>query len=257
MGSIFIPLRINGLSVDAVVDTAAEVTVISTYIWHQLKHAPAMVERVVLKGAAENSRMEALVVPGMRIGIGSQTHKWTVHVAPISDAFILGLDFMKRKGCIVDMTKDSFRIGGESLISSLRRNSSGEDFHLARLITNKKVVLPPNTEKWIRVALAPERDKNFVVHPESDNRGLLVPHCVISGAKEVEIRLRNPTGKYTTLKKGHLLGTAVELDKVLREPVQGSQNSQGGPTVDGGNDATGGLVCHHRRMTIPKVSFAD
>ena len=64
-GTIFITIRIKGGKVNAVLDTAAQITVVSQHPWSQFRRRPQVQEKFVLRlcgGTATNSKMEALVV---------------------------------------------------------------------------------------------------------------------------------------------------------------------------------------------------
>ena len=77
-----------------------------------------------MKVVATDSQMEALVVPGIQMQVGNQEHKWVVYVAPVADTCILGLDFLLHKGCVVDLEKDTVRIGRELI--QHRKRSPGQ-----------------------------------------------------------------------------------------------------------------------------------
>lgn len=225
--SLIIPVKLHGLQVNAIVDTAAQVTVVNKDVWKQLEGTPPSCETVILKGAATDSHMEAKVVREVQVQIGNTKHKWTLHVANISDPFILGLDFMREKGCEVNMKTDTVTIGKESIASTLQRNAHGEDFQVSRVVLGRRTVVAPHTMKPTLAHMAPIRCQDFVLNPDPDHKGLVIPYGVVQGGSTVPVFLRNDTDRYITLKKGHLIGKAVEMHSILDMGIDEADKAKG------------------------------
>ena len=113
--SLLVPLKLNGFKILAVVDSAAQVTVVSQATWKKMRRPQKATETVLLQGAAQDSEMEAQVVKDVCLGIGGHDHRWTVYIAPIHDNMILGLDFLRAVGCTVDLARDSITIRDEEI----------------------------------------------------------------------------------------------------------------------------------------------
>ena len=237
VGSLIIPIRINGVKTSAVVDTAAQVTVVSRKLWGQLKDPPEENENVVLKGAAEGSRMGAAVAPGVRLKVGGQEHKWTVHVAHITDSCILGLDFLKKKGCVVDLIEDTIQIGQEVVQCSTKRDPDGNEFQVRRVTVGRRVVVPPNTAKKVAVTMPEGKAKSYVLEPKL-GKGLLTPYSLIRGTNNNVVVVQNNTSAHQVLKKGQSIGRAVEAETVLEEGGSPSEPSDAKVRVV--QEATGG-----------------
>ena len=52
--TLVVPVKINGLEVSALVDTAAEATIVSRTVYEQLKTKPDLTREVVLTGLDQN-----------------------------------------------------------------------------------------------------------------------------------------------------------------------------------------------------------
>lgn len=214
--SLLIPLQLNNHKLLAVVDSAAQVTVVSQGIWKQMKRPQQVAETVLLQGAAKGSSMEAQVVKDTHLQIGGNKHLWTVYVAPIQDDMILGLDFLRAVGCTVDLARDSVNIRGEEIAGVIKRNPTGQEYQISQVFIKKKLVVPPNTEKRAMVRMAYPTDHAFVVEP-GDTGGLLMASVVVHGAKYVPVVLRNQTDRHISLKKGRHIANAVELECILED----------------------------------------
>ena len=87
--SIIIPAKINGCATDVVVDSAAQVTVLSEEFVQSMRDPPKVTENVWLKGAGQGQFMSAKYAEGVSFVIGNHTYNWDIYVAPISDKVIL------------------------------------------------------------------------------------------------------------------------------------------------------------------------
>ena len=74
--SITIPIDIQGFSTVAVIDTAAQVTVISTELAQQCKLVLKGMEQVRLRGAAKEGHMLANYIPNLKIKMGKGVYRW-------------------------------------------------------------------------------------------------------------------------------------------------------------------------------------
>ncbi len=101
--SLVIPAKVNGQAIRAVVDTAAQVTVVSNDFARTMEHPMKYGENIALKGAGKASSIQAKYAPDVNITIGNTTTPWNVVVTAISDPFALGLDFLRAHRAKVDM----------------------------------------------------------------------------------------------------------------------------------------------------------
>ncbi|VDI77229.1 Hypothetical predicted protein, partial [Mytilus galloprovincialis] len=95
--SIAVPVVINKIAKNAVIDTGAEVTVLSEKLYDQIHES----KRPKLRRAARNWEVaeagKSLTTGGIEeveINLGSETFKWPVDVAPIGENKLLGCDLI-------------------------------------------------------------------------------------------------------------------------------------------------------------------
>ena len=95
-GNLMVPISINGVFVNAVIDTAAQVTVLSTDFVHA--YLPSLQFSAVydLNGIKHGAPVTATLSEELIIGIGDQSFRWRALKADITDHCILGLDFIAK-----------------------------------------------------------------------------------------------------------------------------------------------------------------
>ena len=121
--SLIVPIKINGLKIPAVVDTAAEGTILSNKAFKSLQKKPQVLEEVRLKGLNGQAPITGKHIRG-DLGIGSQTYKWDIYVADSADICLLGLDFLHNYKVDIKLSTNTISINGEEIYASVVR--SGE-----------------------------------------------------------------------------------------------------------------------------------
>ena len=80
-------LSINGKEVTAVIDTAAQVTVMNDEFARKLQDPLKITEYVELKGAGKDNTIKAGFARKVKIKLADKGYAWDVYVAPIMDTF--------------------------------------------------------------------------------------------------------------------------------------------------------------------------
>ena len=92
--SIVIPLKVDDSDAEAVVDSGAQATVMSDEFYRSLKNPPKITEKVLLKTASKGDGFEGYYVPKATLTFGKISFTCSMYVSPVTDPFILGLDFL-------------------------------------------------------------------------------------------------------------------------------------------------------------------
>ncbi|MEW8548623.1 MAG: retropepsin-like aspartic protease, partial [Candidatus Thiodiazotropha sp.] len=92
-----VPVVVQGEKINAVVDTAAEVTVISDTVFREMEPKPPCLKKVILHMAACDMKMTGLIVGPVTLRLGNTDFPEVVYVAPIHDDMLLGLDFLLKQ----------------------------------------------------------------------------------------------------------------------------------------------------------------
>lgn len=174
--SLIIPAKVSGLKVSPVVDTAAQVILISKSAWNRIRHQPPITETVILHGAEAGSRMEAQLAQSADLEVGGHVYQWNLHVAPIQDDLILGLDFLRAKGCILDLQQDIVRIADIDIPVIIKRNADGQQYQISKIVVARKIVVLPNMEKRAMVRMTNYTHNIYALESVLQMEGLLMPH---------------------------------------------------------------------------------
>jgi len=108
--SLMISLTVDGIPVNAVIDTGAEATIMSEETYSKLPaKSPSGLKNVCLRNAETGREMSATGGVAVEFRIGSKVLEWTVCIAPIRDALLLGLDFLKAADFTIHASGKVFR----------------------------------------------------------------------------------------------------------------------------------------------------
>jgi len=212
--NLVLKITINGEPVEALIDTAAQVTVINEKFANTLEIPLKIGHRVSLKGAGNDTSIRARYADKVVINIGQTETRWRIIVADISDPVIIGLDLLKHLKAIIDLVDFNIIIKGEKIPAYIMK-SKEEDVKICRVELDKQVVVPPKSSLQMRANLKGECNKTIMIQPSDNLKGLLMPNIITIANSTVPISLKNPSNKHITLKKNCYIGTALEIKEVI------------------------------------------
>ena len=98
----------------AVVDSEAQVSVISRIFYDSLSCRPRPVEPIRLKGASASGVMVGCWVDGVELdlGDGHGNNNMTLYVVDITDNCILVLDYLKAGEAVIDLSQGVLVVNG-------------------------------------------------------------------------------------------------------------------------------------------------
>ena len=214
--SIVIPAKVNGQPCNAIIDSAAQVTVISEQFFKTLKHQPEILETVYLKGAGHDHHMSATFARDVFLTLGEHTYKWDIYIAPISDDFILGLDFMAKHKAVVDLEGNNFVVNQQSIPATLKRNGDGVSFQVSRVFLLRKTVVPPNTVVFAETRFDGTFLRPYIFMPKGQH-GVLIPQIIGKEGSIGMVCLVNDSDHFVTLANHIPIGMAEEMDCIISE----------------------------------------
>ena len=91
-----IPILEQGITVDGIIDTASEVTIISDKVYNSLPIKPSIVKSIALHTAGKDMSIERYLIEPITIDIKGLQFNVSLYVAPIEDAILIGLDFISK-----------------------------------------------------------------------------------------------------------------------------------------------------------------
>lgn len=140
---LHIPVVCNRRPMAAVIDSAAEVTILSDKIYNSLQDQPTILRKTVMYAAGRGMQMDTIIVGPVKLEVGSKSYYTDVYVAPIDDDMLLGLDFLKRHQTITDLKNSTFTIGDDRI--PLYCGSQSEIPLVAKVTVPKRTVVPPHS----------------------------------------------------------------------------------------------------------------
>lgn len=214
--SLVTEVQLEGKTISAVIDTAAQVTVVSEKIAGDVTKLLQPSENVRLKGANIGTQFPAKVVKDVRIAIGGKEYVWDVFVAPISDDMLIGLDFLTKCAAVINLEKGTLTVEGQQVAASLTSDDSNAVFKVNRIRLSQSIKIPPRSMTIVPVQIENQLQGDTLLQPnlplELSNKGLIVPATLVSPATEIAIPLTNLSDQYLPVLKGSLLGFADTVD---------------------------------------------
>ena len=193
--TIKVPIEINGLRRNAVIDTGAEVTVLKTELFYSIpenKRPKLQKPSRNLVVAEQGRKMDTSGIASFDVKLGKKAFKWEIYVAPIGDDVLLGCDVVDELDITIN-SRQGIQIDGDWLECQVKRKT---DDNIARVILNENTTIPANTEVILfGVGINSEKiDTRYsVLQPViEDERNLLVAHTFIDPfEKVIPVRIAN------------------------------------------------------------------
>ncbi|CAC5380864.1 unnamed protein product [Mytilus coruscus] len=125
--SITVSVVINKILKNAVIDTGAEVTVLSEKLYNPIPES----KRPKLRRAARNlvvaeagKNLTTRGITEVEVNLGSETFKWPVYVAPIGDTMLLGCDLIDEMNITIN-PKQGLQFNGQWIECETKRQTDG------------------------------------------------------------------------------------------------------------------------------------
>ena len=216
---MMVPVSFGKVSVSAVVDTAAQITVISPDLRRKLKWVKSSnMEQVELCNAQKDAVMMGTLWPHIGFNLGGRKYYCDVIEADIHDSLILGIDFLRGNKCKVDLGNDTLEFGnGDIVHAHMRSDVSASAFHISRLVVRKKLSLPPNSVVYVDAKMESPANVPFAFEPVDNlaQKKLFMMPGMTQGDKTVQVAVLNLADVHVKLRRNQELAHAVEVDAML------------------------------------------
>jgi hypothetical protein len=199
-----VDVTLNSLKLNAVVDTAAEVTIISDSVYRQMSPKPTVVKTIKLHTAGRALDMIGFVIGPISMNLGPFQFNEYVYVAPIEDEMLLGVDFLSSNGVILDM-KDSKLTLREHSIPMVQKSGRKEPC-IAKVYIDKRTVIPPNSMKHVHCHMGDDLYQ-YMIEPLESSK-VFVAKSVHIHDSHPKICVLNLSNRYATLKRNRPIATA-------------------------------------------------
>lgn len=227
--SMMVPVSFGNVTVSAVVDTAAQITVISPDLRQKLKWVkPLNVEQVELCNAQKDAVMMGTLWPHVGFNLGGRKYYCDVIEADIHDSFILGIDFLRGHRCKVDLGNDILEFGnGDVIHAHMRSDALANNFHISRLVVKKKLSLPPNSVVYVNAKMESPAGVPFAFEPVDTlaKKKLFMMPGMVQGDQNFQVAVLNLADVHVKLRRNQELAYAVEVDAMLDRTSEKDEDS--------------------------------
>jgi hypothetical protein len=208
-----VELVVQGVSVQAVVDTGAEVSVLSKRVYDQLDPKPSIKQYVTMTQTGENAKMNGFIVGPVEMQLGSTGYCGDLYVAPLQDQMLLGMEFLHRRKARLDLENGVMTLDRGTVPMMFGR---AEGPLGAQVITAQPLRIPAASAALCLCHLDGTLG-NFAVSPDpmglSD--ALLIPHTYHTGGKTAVTCLVNTSDVSISIAEGSRLGVAWEAEPTV------------------------------------------
>ena len=178
-----IPVVVFGVSVNAIIDTAAEVTVMNEGILDSIT-VPYTGEPAALRGAFDDSTVLGTRYFDVPVEIEEHTYSGEIIVAPLRDEMLLGKDFLQLHGALVNF--DECTVTLRSSRSQMHVIPAISCAHKSFPATNVNVVtvaqpmkIPANSLHLIPCEVRSSTDQEYVIETVFQRQFLISPRVLV------------------------------------------------------------------------------
>ena len=200
-----VPVSFGKVTVSAVVDTAAQITVISPDLHQKLKWVkPSNVKQVELCNAQKDAVMMGTLWPHIGFNLGGRKYYCDVIEADIPESLILGIDFLRGNRRKVDLGNDTYEFAnGDVVHAHMRSDVSASAFHISRLVVRKKLSLPPNLVMYVDAKMESPANVPFAFEPVDNlaQKKLFMVPGMTQGDKTVQVAVLNLADVHVKLRR--------------------------------------------------------
>ena len=213
--NLVVPVEIAGRTLKAVVDTAAQVTVLNQNLLTEFL-ADKESKTATLKGIGQQE-ISAEQFDKIPMSVGNKTYSISIFTTEIKEDMLLGIDFLNKFGVEIDFSRCQLTIGQEKIQAFLLRDSELKHHTITRVVTSRRVRLDAQTVSRVPISLDKKFDETFVFTPASDSTTCMMS-CTLNSPGDVAIvQLINDTDSPVDLKSNTVIGSAI-AGEVLNRP---------------------------------------
>ena len=226
---LFVNAKVGNQALKLLIDTGATVSIISKCVYEQLcdvdsnENTLSKVKRSIL--SANNEPLNVYGERHFDIELGSMLHKHKFIVADVTVQGVIGLDFMTKYDCVIDIVHGIMTLG-------TRKVDLIQEGHFGcfRVAVADTVNIPPRSEIvtlgnvcLLKGELAP----NGVGLIEPEDKFLhsdraLVAKSLVNKGETVPLRLMNPTTDVKVVRAGTIVASLSPVEQII-EPAQNEQ----------------------------------
>ena len=270
-GHLKVPIQINGINLSAVIDSAAQVSLLNQkFVSKFLPHIKTICP-IKLKGIELGRTIPAQVLDNVDLELGENTYSWQMVSTDIDDDCLLGLDFLAHYQIDILLSKGVLAFGNKRIV--LNEAVQDGSFVLKHVVLNKNVHIPANSGVTLPVRVSSKSfdEKQPLLFEAMERKNMIMASVLFNAGETVPFTALNLSDKTVTLLKGSVIGMVHDLSQVPPIPkikahsvmidneVNHDENGNVSTTVNPGScnlsesDCEDGCYCE--RSEIPERTF--
>ena len=207
------------------VDTGANVTIVHPKIWAKIRKPSSRQtadSRKILLKTANGDRIPVIGEEDLELRIGDFSKKHRVLIATVVDDCILGIEFLRSVGCIVDLSSNMLHIGDVEEVPLHCRNVQVEQL---QVVAPRNITVPPFREFVTPIQVKVVEDSSYMFEPDKSlswNKTIVLARTLIQNST-LPLRILNVSDHPVTIKKGTPLGVmepVLAIRKLERDTVK-------------------------------------
>ena len=205
---------IDGIIVQALVDTGAEVSCIDWFIFEKLdKNKHSLGPKQTLTHAGSGT-IQTKGTADLVFTVANVPFTQTFNVCPqLSHQLILGLDFLKKNAAVISFKNNTLQLSHNQHVSAVELHSTSSKTYTATLL--KDAEIPPKTHTLLPVKCKAKQNVTCLAEPVT----MLASKYYLGGARcvvqllngKTTYQICNPTHNTVTLPQGTVIATLAEI----------------------------------------------
>jgi hypothetical protein len=174
-----VPVEVQGMQLQAVVDTAAQVTLVSEEFYKSLDPTPPIRKEVVMNTAGKGMQMNGYIAGPFQVVLGTHLFTVEIYVVPIEEDMLLGLDFVEANGVFLHLKEKEQQIAGDIITMSLGTGSPLVNEETGVFLV-KGCKVPPNSVMRVGAQLSESLAGEYIVKAATKGE-ILIPRTLHKG----------------------------------------------------------------------------
>ena len=209
--TMYAPVKLGDYSKSAVIDTAAQASVMSETLYNSLELQSNSITPTTIRTVENGSSIECFKVSGVVIRLNGVEYCHDFVVGNFTDDIILGLDFLLRFNCVIDIYKGTLKIDNDVVDCWIKKNGSKDGYYVSRVVCNCTCTIPAHTRVAVPVSLSGPHGTLFVTCPTQTD-SLLVPSVLLQVGNISFVEVINDSGMSVQLGAGDVISSATEAE---------------------------------------------
>lgn len=209
-----ISVRVNGVDLSTVADTAAEITILSESVYGSMSPRPKVLSHVDVNLAGGGATMSVGSLGPVQLEIGGDRVEHCVYVAPLQDDMLLGIDFLQDYGVRLHCGTGELQLGDSEPVQLMHKSGVSS----VKAVSVRRVRLPPFSVGIVECSASRELPE-FILEPvDNFPSGVLPARSFNNSGKSGKLCLINMTQRSHVFKAGQELAAATIASEVESKP---------------------------------------